>query len=493
MSNLSAKLKESREKVKHLQQDLLMTEEELHSLRTDNKPRFKDESGQYSNNIKLGYMTLASIGISIRCMSEVVHTVLTTVGGFDVTRDELPKETYCRERFKDCNPAATIQVANEFKATKHATLHSDGTSRDGNKVVGFQLQTDTGTRTLGLQDVHAGDSETQFEALQFIIDKLSDVLDEGDASSSSKELISHIKNTMGDQAASQKSFNEKVETYRRSVLPDVVDKWEQLEPAVKKQLGEMNHFFCNLHTLIGAATYCDAAMKNLEDKWRTEYGQLGVETLKAFQDKEGNYSWKHSDSATERLVRTASDAIAPGGDQKSGCIAGFRSYRHIHNIPQAKVVPFRANRFNVLFSNAAGIYFHRKHIQTMFSEGWVKAENKLLQAVHADIQCIPLLAGVRALGILHKQLTEPMWILTEKPDVHILQLGQLLQDTYKLLEVWSTDATPLLDKDMDPIFPDIHPVKDAVFEELYGQFHVKCTLSKMQLSPLLLLKLEGSF
>ena len=28
---------------------------------------------------------------------------------------------------------------------------------------------------------------------------------------------------------------------------------------------------------------------------------------------------------------------------------------------------------------------------------------------------------------------------------------------------------------------------------LCGQFHVKCTLSKMQLSPFLLLKLEGSF
>ena len=30
-------------------------------------------------------------------------------------------------------------------------------------------------------------------------------------------------------------------------------------------------------------------------------------------------------------------------------------------------------------------------------------------------------------------------------------------------------------------------------EFIFGQFHIKCTLSKMQLSPFLLLKLEGSF
>ena len=172
----------------------------------------------------------------------------------DITLDELPKETYCSERFKDCNYAATIQVANELKTTKHAKLHSDGMSCDGNKVVGFQQQTDTVTRTLGLLDVHAGDCQTQFKALQFVIDKHSDVLEEGDASSTSKELISHR-----DQAASQKSFNEKLETYRRSV-----DKWEQLEPSVQKHLGEMNNFFCNLHTLIGTTTYCDSAMKKLE-------------------------------------------------------------------------------------------------------------------------------------------------------------------------------------------------------------------------------------
>ena len=133
-----------------------------------------------------------------------------------------------------------------------------------------------------------------------------------------------------------------------------------------------------------------------------------METLKAFQDQQGNYSWEKTDSATERLVRTASDAIAPGGDQKSGCIAGFQSYRHIHNIQQAKVFHFGQTTLMCFSAMLPASTSTGSTFRPMFSEAWVKAENKLLQAIQANIQCVPLLAGVRALGILHKQLTEPM-------------------------------------------------------------------------------------
>ena len=76
---------------------------------------------------------------------------------------------------------------------------------------------------------------------------------------------------MGDQAATQKRFNDKLEAYRRNILPDVQD---QLDNAAQKQLGQMNHFFCSLHTLIGAATYCDSAMKELETTWRTNHSTI---------------------------------------------------------------------------------------------------------------------------------------------------------------------------------------------------------------------------
>ncbi len=53
---------------------------------------------------------------------------------------------------------------------------------------------------------------------------------------------------------------------------------------------------------------------------------------------------------------------------------------------------------------------------------YIKASNKLLRAVLADIKCPKLLAGVRALGILHIQFTEPYWHLVERKDITVLDM-----------------------------------------------------------------------
>lgn len=160
-------------------------------------------------------------------MSDVAESVLTSMGGYNISSDDLLKESFCRKMFKDCNSASTIQVADELLATPHVILHSDGSTRDGNKVIGFQITTNTGTRTLGLLDVHSGDSSSQLDAFNFIMDKLGDVLSDENSTQASKQLITRIKNTMGDQAATQKSFNDKLQTDRQSILPDVQDPWDQ--------------------------------------------------------------------------------------------------------------------------------------------------------------------------------------------------------------------------------------------------------------------------
>ena len=108
----------------------------------------------------------------------------------------------------------------------------------------------------------------------------------------------------------------------------------------------------------------------------------------------------------------------------------------------------------------------------MFLNGYVKASNKLLRAVLADIQSVPLLAGVRALGILHRQFTDQFWRIMESPDIHIIDLGHYIKTAYDALGKWKDDASPLLDKDMSPIFVkpdgDVKPKKDHVFDSLYA-------------------------
>ena len=166
-----------------------------------------------------------------------------------------------------------------------------------------------------------------------------------------RQRYSKIKNTMGDHAAAEKAFNHKLEQFRAEILPEIVENWKSLSDVEQSQMIRANRFYCNLHALIGFADYSDGALKSLEQKWRRDiYGKLGVETLREFQNKAGEYSWSHSDSAVQRLIRTTCSAMCPGGDQMSGCAGHFLTYRReILNKHHLEIRVFRANKFNILF------------------------------------------------------------------------------------------------------------------------------------------------
>ena len=78
-----------------------------------------------------------------------------------------------------------------------------------------------------------------------------------------------------------------------------------------------------------------------------------------------------------------------------------------------------------------------------------------------------------AFGILYKHLTEPFWKLTESKDTHILQLGQIMQDTYSKLQEWSEDASLILHKNVPPLFPipNSGEMILSVIDDMYGSLY----------------------
>ena len=70
---------------------------------------------------------------------------------------------------------------------------------------------------------------------------------------------------------------------------------------------------------------------------------------------------------------------------------------------------FRGKRFNIIFYDAAGIYFlHEK----VFLESY-GAKNQLLTAVLADLYEPVFRAGCKALGLINKFITGPHWRILE--------------------------------------------------------------------------------
>eukprot|EP00058_Branchiostoma_floridae_P008537 XP_002594025.1 hypothetical protein BRAFLDRAFT_68535 [Branchiostoma floridae] len=153
-------------------------------------------------------------------------------------------------------------------------FRSDGTSKDGIKCTGYKLTTGKGQhRTAGILKMSSGQSAEQLEGLQFILKKLAMISDSSaDTITKAKQLLSNIKNTMWDGADSHKHFNELLGEYRAEILPDVIDGWEDLSAEVQQNISAMNYMYCQLHALVGCATYADEAMMSLEWFWRQRLG-----------------------------------------------------------------------------------------------------------------------------------------------------------------------------------------------------------------------------
>ena len=80
--------------------------------------------------------------------------------------------------------------------------------------------------------------------------------------------------------------------------------------------------------------------------------------------------------------------------------------------------------FNVLFYYDGIIYFFYNHLKLFFES--VKDKNKLLKAVHSDLQTKSYLCGCRALGLINKFALGPLWRLLES-GIHILDMNKHYQ------------------------------------------------------------------
>ena len=69
----------------------------------------------------------------------------------------------------------------------------------------------------------------------------------------------------------------------------------------------------------------------------------------------------------------------------------------------------------------------------------MKDENKLLKAVHSDLQIKFYLCGCRALGLINKFVTGPLWRLLES-GIHILDMSKHYLKMSSLFFDLSVDA-----------------------------------------------------
>ncbi len=341
----------------------------------------------------------------------------------------------------------SCQQLAELGSSDNLTLHSDGTSKFGQHYYSFQVSTPSSTYSLGLSEMLTGSANQVLHTFKQILSDLELVA----GSNSGGVVLAKIKSTMSDRHIVEKNFNSLLEDYRKEVLPAVVESWDQMTPEQQSSVSTLNNFFCGMHLLVGMADTASSTLLQWElTHFEGTEGPAGTSVLV-----------RKSESGVVRLIRTACKALSKHGSEQSGVYKSFTSFLESNGIKRNPLASFRGNRFNILFYDAGALYYISNLVKTFFCEVW-QTPNQLLRAVLSDVQVPEYLAGCRALGLVNKVITGPLWRVLETPEISILDMNEYLQMLIAHLDLWSLDASDVLAGEA-VLYPDFPPKEDPIW------------------------------
>ncbi|WAR12743.1 SPIN3-like protein [Mya arenaria] len=305
------------------------------------------------------------------------------------------------------------QLSEVIPNKSNLTLYTDETSKFGVKYSGYHVSDEEGTMfVLGMRQLETKSAQYTLNVFQNILADIEERSEE--ANHTAKNILLKILATMSDRASTEFFFNKLLEELRSEVLPELVENWNELSPAEQTSVSTLLNFFCGLHSLVHFAETCNASLIELKN---ANFNNEAPIFDKSF--------FKKSESGAARLIRTACKALARGADEKSGKFNDFNLYmKQVLKENDMKSIPleeFHGNRFNILFESATGVFFMKDKIQEFLNGNQT---NKLLKAVLHDIKVPWYLSEVKALGLISKLITVPLWCLLEDKTVHILDMNK---------------------------------------------------------------------
>lgn len=240
------------------------------------------------------------------------------------------------------------QLAEVFSNKDNICLMTDETSKFGSKLIGYECSDSGGNLwVLGLKEIKTKSANDTLAVFQQI---LTDLDNNSNDNSVSKDIISHITATMSDRAATEVKFNELIEQYRTEVLPLAYHNYDTFTEE-KSAIQNMSNFFCGLHALVNYAETAQKCIRDVENQ--------------IFENKTPSFEkvFRIDEPGTCRLIRRATKCfgVGSGGDEKSGCQGDFNTYiTNFLKTKGLKYVPlksYRGSKFRILFSNACSVFF----------------------------------------------------------------------------------------------------------------------------------------
>ena len=358
------------------------------------------------------------------CQVKVYQATLEAVGellGYKYNRLSCHStvDNICKRRLAVSHKQLESMVEDD-----NLTLYMDETSKHGQKYMVYGVTGPSQVpHVLGLKLIPSKSAKDTLNTLEETLTEIGTTIHNPNYG---EEFVVKLQNTMSDRAATEVKFNSLLEGYKVKVIEELEHKLGCLSEEQKGKMLEINHFFCGLHLLVSLAETFSTALKAYE-KENKELGCVG-----ALNVKECAGFVKSTEAAPIRYVRTAAQLFARGADEKSGCFSQFNVYLQQQNEANL-LVPFRHNRFNIIFHDGAAVYHLNSHI-TNFLEKVHGTTNSLMKAVLADSCELYCVAGARVLGSLCMFITSPLWRIIEDKSLHIGDMGPIYTELVDFLK-----------------------------------------------------------
>ena len=342
-------------------------------------------------------------------VAPVITEVLSMV---DKKAERLPAASTVHDMNLQRLALSQRQVGETIPKKKSTCLMTDETSKLDRKIMGYHNRDDEGNvMVMGLRDIPSKSAKHSLETFKSILSDIDSRCEDAN-NKVSKEILENIFCTMSDSASTEKKFNDLLAEYKDTVSPYIRENLQNLSDAETEPVERLMCFFCGLHSLVHFAEITAASCREAEKA--------------EFNGKPPVYDPSFvSEAGVVGLIQRVCKVVARGADEKCGQHGQFKRFisEKLSSFDM-KSVPFERynhSRFNNIYHNASVTYFFHQDLLEFL--GSISGNRLTKHALH-DLGVEFYVGEVKALGLLSKQITTPLWNVLEDKNIHVLDMNK---------------------------------------------------------------------
>ena len=266
----------------------LLRNESHHGVQTR-----KEGCEEFTDDAKKTTIALIAAQVSAENCPRVINTVAKYLFDVDIPLSSLPSERTVRSYADQGHVLAKIQVA-EAVVSNTFDIHSDGTTRDKTKYIGYQV-TSEGPLSCGFTTVASEKASTLVKTTLTMLQELSEVFCPEEKEHYFRQILQNLSGVMTDR--------------------DVMKKYKKdLNDAVQATLGtqeSIEFLGCNAHFLLGQSSKSNNTLTAIEKE--QDESRIGTDLEPQFQ------CFSTPEAAAVGYICMACEVLGPRGDEKSGC------------------------------------------------------------------------------------------------------------------------------------------------------------------------------